>query len=84
MTRLWTPGKAIQVTEGPAGDPLQIRWDGQVHPVAAITRRWRVDTDWWRRRVWRAYYKLSTETGLLLEVYRDLEEGGWYVQRLYD
>jgi hypothetical protein len=49
-----------------------------------ITRRWRIDVDWWRGRVWREYFKLVTRTGLLVEVYHDLVGGGWFVQRLYD
>jgi hypothetical protein len=47
-------------------------------------RRWRIDVDWWRGRVWREYFKLVTRTGLLVEVYHDLVGGQWYVQRLYD
>lgn len=65
-------------------EPVAFTWQGQDHPVAEITKTWRVDIDWWRARVWRAYYKLSTETGLLVVIYQDLLSKNWYLQRLYD
>ena len=52
--------------------------------MQTIAKRWRVDVDWWRVRVWREYFKLATGTGLLVVIYRDLLSGGWYLQRLYD
>ena len=52
--------------------------------IQAVARRWRVDQDWWRQRVWREYFKLTTRTGLLVIIYRDLLSGRWYLQRLYD
>ena len=84
MTHFWPAGEPIRVETTVEGDPARITWQGQAHEVALITRRWRVDSDWWRTRTWRAYYKLSTDTGLLLIIYQDLGREGWYVQRLYD
>jgi hypothetical protein len=53
--------------------------------VAEVAKQWRVDVDWWRGEpVTRDYYKLTTTTGLLVIVYRDLLTGAWYLQRLYD
>jgi hypothetical protein len=43
-----------------------------------------VDTGWWRLRVWREYFKLETDTGLLVIIYRNLLTDDWYFQRLYD
>ena len=97
MTRLWPAGLPISVTGAGAEDngvgdgsvgngtrPAGFTWQGQVHQITEITREWRVDIDWWRGRVWRAYFKLSTDTGLLVIIYQDLLSGKWYLQRLYD
>jgi len=84
MTRLWPIGDPIRVTADPLGTPQSFTWQGRRHPVTRVTRRWRIDVDWWRGRVWREYFKLVTRTGLLVEVYHDLVDGGWFVQRLYD
>lgn len=83
MTRLWIAGIPLQV--GCEGAVLiWFIWTGRKHPVAAVANHWRVDLGWWRLRIWRDYYKLTTETGLLVIVYRDLLTGQWYMQRLYD
>jgi hypothetical protein len=43
-----------------------------------------VDEEWWRGRVWREYFTLTTSTGLLMEIFHNLTAGEWYVQRVYD
>ena len=72
MTRLWTEGVAVGVTCDRQGVPQMLEWEDQQHKITAITRQWRVDSDWWRNRVWRAYYKVCTHTGLLLIIFEDL------------
>jgi len=84
MTRLWPDGSPITIITGEAGEPSHFIWQGQTHVVNDITRRWRVNLDWWRQRIWRDYFKLTTETGLLVIIYYDLQTRQWYLQRLYD
>lgn len=84
MTRLWPRGEPIAVRSDAAASPQTFTWDGRTHRVQRIAKRWRVDQSWWRRRVWREYFKLTTQTGLLVVIYRDLLTGQWYLQRLYD
>jgi hypothetical protein len=84
MTRLWLEGQLIAVLLNERAQPDAFTWQGQQHQVEHITRQWRVDGDWWCERVWRNYYKLHTDTGLLLILYQDLLSGQWFLQRLYD
>jgi hypothetical protein len=84
MTRLWPEGAPIQVTVDQDGQPRHIVWQDRPHLVAHITRRWRVRSDWWREMVWRDYFKLITNTGLLLIIYHDLRQETWHVQQLFD
>ncbi|MBP6015301.1 MAG: hypothetical protein KA586_01130 [Candidatus Promineofilum sp.] len=84
MTRLWS--KAVVITVQSSSDsPERLTWERQTHNVAAVVKRWRVGADWWRgEAVARDYYKVTTTTGLLIIIYRDLQTGTWYLQRLYD
>ena len=84
MTRLWPDGEPIAVVSDDMETPQAFTWQGQTHAVQAIAKRWRVDQGWWRWRVWREYFKLTTDTGLLVIIYRDLLDGRWYLQRPYD
>jgi hypothetical protein len=100
MTRLWPDGQPITVEpaaqqgsesspgQGPGQKPgvwpSQFTWLGRRHQVTEITKTWRVDVDWWRDRVWRAYFKLRTDSGLLVIIFQDLLTRNWYLQRLYD
>lgn len=84
VTRLWPEGASIDVTAGADERPLRFAWQGRTHEVDAITREWRVSTDWWRGPAWRAYFKLTTTSGMLVILYRDLGNDQWYLQRIFD
>jgi hypothetical protein len=83
MSYLWFPAQAIEIQ-------LQVeklyafKWRGRSHRVVWLAKQWRMDWGWWRLRVWRDYYKLLTDTGLLVLVYQDLLDGKWYLQQVYD
>ena len=81
---IWREGLAIQVESTAQGEPLAFIWNGKHHPVDMLIRQWRIDQGWWQSRVWRAYFRLSTQTGLLVVLYQDLLTGEWFLQGLYD
>ena len=84
MTHFWLAGQLIVVNMDALWTPLQFTWDEQLHQVEDILDRWRIDQGWWRERVWREYFRLTTHTGLLAEIFHDLTTQYWYLQRLYD
>jgi len=84
MTHLWPHGEVISMTLDDAGLPGAFHWHGQTHKVQQIANRWRIDEGWWEGRVWREYFKLTTASGWLVILYRDMTTGAWYLQRLYD
>lgn len=83
MTYLWIPALPIAMQTDEAR-LVSFMWEGRRHRVRRVARRWRVDVEWWRGRVWRDYYKLLTDTGLLVIVFHDLLDGRWYLQQLFD
>jgi hypothetical protein len=80
----WREGVVIEVQRNGQDEPVLFTWKGQAHEVDMLIRHWRVDVAWWQNRVWRAYFKLSTQTGLLVIIYQDLGTGAWFLQQLYD
>ncbi|HWH24152.1 MAG TPA: hypothetical protein VNW68_04560 [Candidatus Limnocylindria bacterium] len=82
MTRLLGHHPLIGVELDSAGEPCRLRWEGGSERVE-VCNRWRVDEAWWRRPVSRDYYKLAGER-LLALVYRDLLDGSWHLERIYD
>lgn len=84
MTRLWTSGSPIRVELDEKEQPASFGWNGGWHPVEMVLNTWRVDVGWWKFRVWREHYKLTTTTGLMVIIFHDLSGDGWYLQRLYD
>ena len=84
MTRFWPDGLPITVESDDLNSPLSFKWRRRTHRVQHIANYWRIDTHWWEERVWREYFKVTTDTGLLVLIFRNLLTGDWYIQRLYD
>jgi hypothetical protein len=55
-------------------------------PVAAASRAgpFRLSESWWEHPVERDYYQLVDPGGALVLVFRDLRDGGWYLQGVFD
>jgi hypothetical protein len=85
MTRLWPEGERVEAwSEGER--PVAFRWHSELHRVQDVCNRWRIHACWWEpeRAIWREYYKVVTDRGLLCLIYRDLLSGGWFLSRIYD
>ena len=86
MTRLWPAGEPIEVNTDDEGRPVGFAWQGQSSRLHQIQQHWQVDNDWWSEegRVWRDYLAVTTTTGLLCVIYRDLLGEGWWLAKVYD
>jgi hypothetical protein len=85
MTHLLSEGNAVKVW-GEDDAPEGFVWKNASHTIVEVSNVWRVHTRWWEPRqvVWREYWKVVTDTGLLCQIYRDMENGGWFIARVYD
>ncbi len=84
MTRLFADHPLIQVETDADGVPRRLRLDGVTHGEVGVCNRWRVDDDWWRAPLARAYFKVVTRDGLLCTVFLDELHGTWHLERVFD
>jgi hypothetical protein len=85
MTRLCLDREQVTIWSGekvPAG----FNWHGVPHHILDICNCWRIHTRWWEpsHAVWREYWKVATDEGLLCLIYEDLMSDGWFLSRVYD
>ena len=83
MTRLCDPPLAIEVELGPAGAPARVS-GGPLRGALRPASRCLADADWWSRPIAREYWKAILNSELLVEVFHDLHEDSWYLERIYD
>ena len=70
--------RAVEVRARGRGRPVRV--DGRA--VEAVRESWLVEDRWWTGRpVRRRYWEVVTADGRDLVVFRDLEGGGWFLQR---
>jgi hypothetical protein len=82
MTRLLREHPPIDVETDDAGRIVAIRWNGRRERVEECNR-WRIEERWWRDPIARDYFKVVGERWLAL-VYRDMGDGTWHLERIYD
>jgi hypothetical protein len=83
MPFLVNPPMTIEVRTDEDGVPEHIHGEaliGEVRPV----QRWLAEVDWWSRPVAREYWRVLLHGRLLCEIYRDLEQDAWFIERVYD
>ena len=84
MTRLFQPPVNIQVY-AIQGIPNKVIWGRHHFQVDEVITHWR-QRIWWRG-IWREYYKLVLYKGrikVLIVIFKNLLDGTWYAQEIYD
>lgn len=69
----------VQVRVQGDGMPSAVREGWRWSRVEAVQESWRIDDEWWRRTVSRAYHRVILEDGGLRTLYQDLEQGEWFL-----
>ena len=84
MSPFWREGLPLRLETQGAG-PRRFHWHWRWHRVDDVLYHWRIHTDWWTdQEIWRDYWELTTDTGLLCTLYCDLLDGEWYLERVYE
>jgi hypothetical protein len=84
VNKLAWEAHALQVTESAAREPVAIVYAGSERKVEGILCRWRMCQEWWKRPSERDYFRVRLDSGLICEVFRDIQSGCWQLQRVYD
>jgi hypothetical protein len=83
VTRLLDPPRPVTVRLDSSGTPCYL----QAHPLVGdlqAEQSWVVDVDWWSNPVRREYWRVLLRGSLLCEVFRDLDQDAWFLERVYD
>ncbi len=83
MTRLCDPPLPIEVELDPSGAPSRVNGGPLRGPLRPVSR-WLAEADWWSRPIAREYWKAILNGELLVELFHDLHEDAWYLERIYD
>ena len=72
--------RPARVAENERGAPIRVRFRSRWTNVQSVLETWRIDDEWWREPISRAYFSLMLEGGRHVTIYQDLVEGRWYTQ----
>ena len=71
--------KLINVKEI-AGTPVCLVISSRKKVNVSVHDEWKVDLWWMRNPAIRSYYRLTTEEGVCMTVFKDMKENRWYIQ----
>jgi protein ImuB len=77
----------LEVTAiAPDGPPLRFRHGHHLHRVARYWGPERIESGWWRQQrcVRRDYYRVETATGTRFWLYRELQQGSWFLHGVFE
>ncbi len=66
----------VRVKESPSQHPNSLILDGRAIEIASIADTWEINDEWWRGQpIARLYYRVVTQEGRHLTIFRDLVDG---------
>jgi hypothetical protein len=66
-------------------EPAAFRWNRRCHAIQGVSARWRIHALWWTDgEVWRDYWEVTTDTGLLCVLFHDGRSEAWFLERVYE
>ena len=72
----------VIVEEDERHEPAAVILRRQRLEVTSVEDRWEVHEEWWRARpIVRTYYRVATEDGRRITLFRDRVDGAWYRQQ---
>jgi protein ImuB len=83
--RLWPRPALIQVLAMLGEVPLKFRWQGEEHRIVRLWGPERIATGWWRGQdVQRDYYIVATQRGPRFWIFRQPQDGRWFLHGCFD
>jgi hypothetical protein len=84
--RIYADGSPIRVTTDGSGRPVAFAWLGRTYRVETIEDVREPRLDWWSAtgEIHRVYYLVTTDLGLIADIYLDRIANRWLLARLYD
>jgi hypothetical protein len=74
----------LRVRANVRGMPLTLLRDGEKERVTKVYEQWRVTEEWWGKEITRSYFRVKTNKGLVYDIYRDMFNDCWYLNKVYD
>ena len=81
--RVLNEPRPIAVALGKNGLPVEMRdaESGARRSIEAVGEVWRIDDEWWRRKISRRCIEVILEGGGHVVMFEDLNTGEWFLQK---
>lgn len=79
------PCQIVTTSVVPDGPPVSFRYHGMQHAITHCVGCERIETGWWRgRHVRRDYYRVTTDRGQRVWIFREHDSCKWFLHGLFD
>jgi len=74
----------VKITTNIEGIPLTITISGKTKRVTKIYQQWHKSERICTQNVSKAYFRIKTTGGTIIDVYRDSTSNSWYLDKVYN
>jgi len=76
--------KSIRCLTNIEGIPTWAEYQGPMTKVIGIMELWADTGQWWKGESEKMFYRIQLEQGQIMEIYKDLTTGEWWLYKIYD
>jgi len=69
----------IEISSDARGLPLILTRNRKRERITGIYEHWRIADEWWDREIRRDYFRIETDSGVVLDIYHDVAVDLWYL-----
>ena len=84
MAKILEKPEELKVTFNVRGIPLTLARNGEKQRITRVYRSWQQAEEWWGKEVTRYYFMVKTSKGLVCDIYRDMPDDIWYLNRIHE
>lgn len=77
MAEVLKEPEEIRVTANVKGVPVSLSRKGKREKITRIY-------DWWFLEIGKSYFRVKTSRGLVYDIYHDVANNHWYLDKIYD
>jgi len=78
------PDRPIKIKVDVSSEPTELYMRGQWSKVEEVLEVWRDTGCWWEGEEEKIFYRVALSKGGMVEIYRYVVGGKWFVYRIYD
>ncbi|MGI6453174.1 MAG: hypothetical protein ACOX0E_06905 [Syntrophomonadaceae bacterium] len=64
--------------------PVKIKLNNYLAKITDVLEYWHDTGCWWEGESEKAFYRIACQDGAIMEIFKELASGSWFIYKIYD